>query len=318
MACGQQWPRPELEMWPVTSGWKVSCPVIGDLHTVSSLCHRLWAQHGWGHCVCVCLVLVWTHSGCKQRRKGLPVSRDPLCALVFSSTGWGHSCPALMGRTLPFKSHAAAAPLCCPASLLPLQPLCTGTALAVALVCTCAGAVGAAELCHPQCVAAASAWLCLWGPSSPRASPEPSQTHLLPRCLHFSIPCQTARSVVAPLWSPAGPCPSQGKLSSAIKSSHRTWGMACPRKIFHCCSPCFSESFLEKQPAELVVIFYYVHKPNPKLSEIRFIESITSFILCSCFSERKTGVCQKQLGTCVHTKHSWKLMYSNQGFFLPF
>lgn len=59
-----------------------------------------------------------------------------------------------MGRTLPFKSHAAAAPLCCPASLLPLQPLCTGTALAVALVCTCAGAVGAAELCHPQ-----SAWL---------------------------------------------------------------------------------------------------------------------------------------------------------------
>ena len=51
--------------------------------------------------MCVSLLLACTQSGCKQREKGLPVSRDPLCALASSSMGGEDSCQGTGGTAHP-------------------------------------------------------------------------------------------------------------------------------------------------------------------------------------------------------------------------
>lgn len=94
-------------------------------HGLLSVSTRLSIKHGWRHYpVCVSSLLVWTHSGYKQRKKGLPVSGDALCALASSCTGWEDSCQGTGGTVhFPSKRSCSAVPLqCARADALPCVP----------------------------------------------------------------------------------------------------------------------------------------------------------------------------------------------------
>lgn len=116
MARVQQWPRPELAMWPVTSGWKVSYPVIGDLHTIPSVCPQA-LNSAWLGRHCVCLDPLWVQ---REEKRAPCKQRSPVCISFLLPRVRGLMARPWGAVPSPSKSsYAAGAPSaalspCCP------------------------------------------------------------------------------------------------------------------------------------------------------------------------------------------------------------